>query len=168
MPGTTGRVRLMDATLGTARFGPGHRTFSTHDLGPSTAIRSPPPRSPERHSCWWEPPHLCGGKVRLLIARFSAGDRKNPGLKPRTTHHRSFDCVRCALSGQDDKKQRLGAGGQGLVKAPELFSLVSVRPRLQGDAQDVSPVPVYPSRRRREFRCGRVRRGAGVCCPCWA
>src|ERR1019366_9341988 len=76
------RVRLLDVNLGRGRFGPARRVFSTHDLWPSTPIRSPPLRSPAKHSCWWELPHLCGGKVRLLITRFSAGDRKIPGLKP--------------------------------------------------------------------------------------
>jgi len=34
------RVRLLDANLGRGRFGPVHREFSTHDLWPSTPIRS--------------------------------------------------------------------------------------------------------------------------------
>src|SRR5208283_5095184 len=29
------RVHLLDANLGRGRFGPAHRTFSTHDLGPA-------------------------------------------------------------------------------------------------------------------------------------
>src|ERR1019366_10105866 len=41
------RVRVLDANLGRERFGPAHRTFSTHDLWPSTPIQSPPLRSPQ-------------------------------------------------------------------------------------------------------------------------
>jgi hypothetical protein len=44
------RVRPLDANLGRGRFGPAHRTFSTHDLWPSTPIRSPPLRSPGKHN----------------------------------------------------------------------------------------------------------------------
>src|SRR5664279_6645405 len=32
-----------------------------------------------KDGCWWEPPHLCGGKVRLLVAHFSAGLEKSQG-----------------------------------------------------------------------------------------
>jgi hypothetical protein len=43
-------VRPLDANLGRGRFGPAHRAFSTHDLWPSTPIRSPPLRSPGKHN----------------------------------------------------------------------------------------------------------------------
>jgi hypothetical protein len=44
------RVRLLDANLGRGRSGLAHRTFSTHDLWPSTPIRSPALRSPAKHN----------------------------------------------------------------------------------------------------------------------